>query len=66
MFTISEETGLSDWGIVGAFVGAFGFIALCIAALRCFYKKRQDRNESTVPVSINLVFIKIKVSNVLA
>jgi hypothetical protein len=64
LFTISEETGLSDRGIVGAFVGAFGFIALCIAALRCFYKKRQDRNESTV--SINLVFIKIKVSNVLA
>jgi hypothetical protein len=46
-------------------VSAFGFIA------RCIYKKRQhictrrpDRNESNV--SINLAFIKIKVSNVLA
>jgi hypothetical protein len=43
LFTISdeEETSLSDWGIAGLIVVAFGFIALCIA-LGCIYKKRQQ------------------------
>ena len=64
-----EETGLSDWGIAGVIVGAFGFIALCIA-LGCIYKKickrRQDENESNASINLFLIpFQKILVELIL-
>jgi hypothetical protein len=74
LFTISdeEETGLSDWEIAGVIVGAFGFIALCIA-LGCIYKKRQhickrrqDGNESNASINLFLIpFQKILVELIL-